>query len=108
MLRRPPRSTLFPYTTLFRSFVELVEGVSHAGVRAYPGSGVRFSALGRHPQILERPLLAAQFRSPLHVLLRRLGGAPDGFRVTVALDAEEGHRLSRRGDAVGDALRPAV
>src|SRR3712207_7582328 len=25
MIRRPPRSTLFPYTTLFRSNVELVE-----------------------------------------------------------------------------------
>src|SRR5256885_5179470 len=25
MIRRPPRSTLFPYTTLFRSFLELVE-----------------------------------------------------------------------------------
>src|SRR5256885_12446466 len=24
MIRRPPRSTLFPYTTLFRSLVELV------------------------------------------------------------------------------------
>src|SRR5438477_2901651 len=26
MLRRPPRSTLFPYTTLFRSHVQLVNG----------------------------------------------------------------------------------
>src|SRR2546427_9172287 len=26
MIRRPPRSTLFPYTTLFRSAVELGEG----------------------------------------------------------------------------------
>src|SRR3712207_8709055 len=26
MIRRPPRSTLFPYTTLFRSVVEHVEG----------------------------------------------------------------------------------
>src|SRR2546422_8513935 len=25
MIRRPPRSTLFPYTTLFRSHVEIVE-----------------------------------------------------------------------------------
>src|SRR2546427_1615310 len=25
MIRRPPRSTLFPYTTLFRSFVERVD-----------------------------------------------------------------------------------
>src|SRR2546430_4345724 len=24
MIRRPPRSTLFPYTTLFRSFAELI------------------------------------------------------------------------------------
>src|SRR3712207_7401657 len=27
MIRRPPRSTLFPYTTLFRSYAELVLGV---------------------------------------------------------------------------------
>src|SRR5690349_25180314 len=27
MLRRPPRSTLFPYTTLFRSLLEIVQGV---------------------------------------------------------------------------------
>src|SRR3712207_6957152 len=26
MIRRPPRSTLFPYTTLFRSLVEVAEG----------------------------------------------------------------------------------
>src|SRR3712207_7736098 len=25
MIRRPPRSTLFPYTTLFRSFVEVAD-----------------------------------------------------------------------------------
>src|SRR5438034_2448182 len=29
MLRRPPRSTLFPYTTLFRSRRQLVAWVSH-------------------------------------------------------------------------------
>src|SRR5260370_35552348 len=33
MIRRPPRSTLFPYTTLFRS-----QGSEHQGVAAYfPG-----------------------------------------------------------------------
>src|SRR3712207_7742880 len=32
MIRRPPRSTLFPYTTLFRSGnVEKIEGVPPAG-----------------------------------------------------------------------------
>src|SRR5687767_8957453 len=31
MLRRPPRSTLFPYTTLFRSTAELVEEAQLVG-----------------------------------------------------------------------------
>src|SRR3712207_8371499 len=29
MIRRPPRSTLFPYTTLFRSFEELGGAMTH-------------------------------------------------------------------------------
>src|SRR3712207_8289185 len=35
MIRRPPRSTLFPYTTLFRSALELVlqQGISNALTR---------------------------------------------------------------------------
>src|SRR3712207_7322551 len=28
MIRRPPRSTLFPYTTLFRSLIAMSEGAS--------------------------------------------------------------------------------
>src|SRR2546425_9108719 len=60
MIRRPPRSTLFPYTTLFRSilasrmrlgvFVDAgqvwergEEIVSLSGMRVTPGVGVRFS-----------------------------------------------------------------
>src|SRR3712207_8337456 len=34
MIRRPPRSTLFPYTTLFRSGGGAVAGVQHAPRRA--------------------------------------------------------------------------
>src|SRR3989441_12917887 len=30
MIRRPPRSTLFPYTTLFRSRVALIERIARA------------------------------------------------------------------------------
>src|SRR2546422_4210442 len=33
MIRRPPRSTLFPYTTLFRSGVETEPGVVGSGNR---------------------------------------------------------------------------
>src|SRR2546422_1659208 len=32
MIRRPPRSTLFPYTTLFRSQLDQVERDLHRGV----------------------------------------------------------------------------
>src|SRR3712207_8809134 len=38
MIRRPPRSTLFPYTTLFRS---AVSGLPKAGGRACQGGGAR-------------------------------------------------------------------
>src|SRR3712207_8796371 len=33
MIRRPPRSTLFPYTTLFRSVIGIAEAVSYCGQR---------------------------------------------------------------------------
>src|SRR5438270_10401938 len=45
MIRRPPRSTLFPYTTLFRSFScldSLLEHMMHV-VRHFPGSSDRKS-----------------------------------------------------------------
>src|SRR5258708_16467807 len=35
MIRRPPRSTLFPYTTLFRSEVVAVDPVVLAGAEAH-------------------------------------------------------------------------
>src|SRR3712207_7292866 len=34
MIRRPPRSTLFPYTTLFRSFIEGLPGEYKPVVRS--------------------------------------------------------------------------
>src|SRR2546426_3700031 len=36
MIRRPPRSTLFPYTTLFRSHLD---GVRAAGAKVFDGGG---------------------------------------------------------------------
>src|SRR3712207_9582943 len=54
MIRRPPRSTLFPYTTLFRSY--LIPAVFFFGVGVVPGvvatilfaipPGARLTALG--------------------------------------------------------------
>src|SRR5256884_9765533 len=52
MIRRPPRSTLFPYTTLFRSLAEACDYPLHLGVTeagpAFQGtikSAVAFGAL---------------------------------------------------------------
>src|SRR5256885_12617460 len=44
MIRRPPRSTLFPYTTLFRSVHMVrqnVEGLMAEAFRAIDGEGLR-------------------------------------------------------------------
>src|SRR5256885_9359696 len=38
MIRRPPRSTLFPYTTLFRSLVQFA-GPACGAKLAWPGNG---------------------------------------------------------------------
>src|SRR3712207_7499641 len=47
MIRRPPRSTLFPYTTLFRSHAELPPGSSFRRGRAAYGSDGRFIVIRR-------------------------------------------------------------
>src|SRR2546427_7007200 len=46
MIRRPPRSTLFPYTTLFRSQTEASGGVTLATVKAIAETGVDFVSVG--------------------------------------------------------------
>src|SRR3712207_7910428 len=48
MIRRPPRSTLFPYTTLFRSFAHV--GVGLARHRTSPPSAPAASSV-RCPQV---------------------------------------------------------
>src|SRR3712207_8526339 len=40
MIRRPPRSTLFPYTTLFRSGVDVHEGPPACQVHRLPQQGL--------------------------------------------------------------------
>src|SRR3712207_8422026 len=39
MIRRPPRSTLFPYTTLFRSTLRLWQNIAHGGALALAING---------------------------------------------------------------------
>src|SRR2546422_4327399 len=58
MIRRPPRSTLFPYTTLFRSETELVPGADRLTVRSTnpsPSPTCEYAA----PEIPARPEVVA-------------------------------------------------
>src|SRR3712207_7400415 len=50
MIRRPPRSTLFPYTTLFRSHVDAIVLV---------GEGTAGEALAREAEARSTPVLHA-------------------------------------------------
>src|SRR5690606_42151135 len=58
LIRRPPRSTLFPYTTLFRSHLEpalVVTGLHHEAVQQVAAQGARAEcgephAASRHPR----------------------------------------------------------
>src|SRR3712207_6986945 len=73
MIRRPPRSTLFPYTTLFRSrgdhlgrgLVDLLE-VPHGRLRAdLLQHGVHDALLPRHPRVVVGALRSEEHTSEL-------------------------------------------
>src|SRR3712207_9065578 len=57
MIRRPPRSTLFPYTTLFRSRQHRARTVRVPGVRMISLDDVRAAAAVIAPHVVRTPLL---------------------------------------------------
>src|SRR2546422_5529987 len=67
MIRRPPRSTLFPYTTLFRSWRRGRRGFPPA--RASPATGPRAAADRRSPRSEEH---TSELQSRLHLVCRLL------------------------------------
>src|SRR3712207_6949581 len=62
MIRRPPRSTLFPYTTLFRSALGLAGGALLCGLLAPWGTGLEQAVtvmpfiIGGHPKPPDLPI----------------------------------------------------
>src|SRR2546426_12256937 len=54
MIRRPPRSTLFPYTTLFRSQAEPAEEMRETDGRRHLAAVDRAQPLGLTPALDER------------------------------------------------------
>src|SRR5437762_8023368 len=76
MIRRPPRSTLFPYTTLFRSVDKRREG----GIRKAPLGAHRAAQLGRQQRRRdpESPVATrseehtSELQSPMYLVCRLL------------------------------------
>src|SRR3712207_7654786 len=60
MIRRPPRSTLFPYTTLFRSHLHLHQLAPAAALPPGLGGGLPGSGSGGHRCPLTGVLLRAR------------------------------------------------
>src|SRR2546422_1384496 len=94
MIRRPPRSTLFPYTTLFRS--PSARAVVHApGRRTAPGRGLRGGGRAGHAAPRRSEEHTSELQSRLHLVCRLLlekknsGHAP----FHIAIDA---HSLARK------------
>src|SRR2546422_11037152 len=81
MIRRPPRSTLFPYTTLFRSVFDLAQQTASVGRRTMGTSG-RYEVLteqvrgdGREPLKLELEAFLDAVRNGVQPLVSGREGA---------------------------------
>src|SRR5256885_6686148 len=77
MIRRPPRSTLFPYTTLFRSRrehrVELtLERPYEHGVRRQRPGGAERSGGGREHALVRSEEHTSELQSPCNLVCRLL------------------------------------
>src|SRR5258708_9049251 len=78
MIRRPPRSTLFPYTTLFRSFLEKLERFDEARAEFERAASLTRNARER-ALLLERSSATvrseehtSELQSPDHIVCRLL------------------------------------
>src|SRR3712207_9486438 len=90
MIRRPPRSTLFPYTTLFRSFVWVVDEQIRAAFRR------ELAQAAWHPVTSERNAPASAVAPAMdHVGVPVMAGS-EAPEATPASDLTSGDRKSTR------------
>src|SRR5690348_18099342 len=81
MIRRPPRSTLFPYTTLFRSyvFVAVTDGADTCdtdGINGPPGAVTTLTAANNvnpvKTYVVRSEEHTSELQSPVHLVCRLL------------------------------------
>src|SRR5260221_9369834 len=96
MIRRPPRSTLFPYTTLFRSLQQRL-GVIDIGHAQAAGSGEQQHQAARHADRSEEHTSELQSHSDLvcRLLLEKKKKKKKKTDVIIKLKRELGQRKLR-------------
>src|SRR5438093_6629582 len=72
MIRRPPRSTLFPYTTLFRSLSALPLRLARLGHAHHVPTGVRVDVIALHPLQLRSEEHTSELQSLTNLVCRLL------------------------------------
>src|SRR5258708_23954979 len=74
MIRRPPRSTLFPYTTLFRSQGLVLQGPAREieAVGLFRGGDCRYRRLRRSAEGARSEEHTSELQSPDHLVCRLL------------------------------------
>src|SRR2546427_9646768 len=68
MIRRPPRSTLFPYTTLFRSFMDAAEERAREVLFGHAGGDPDVGGMKRCGEGMSRDVQASPFEVVPHRL----------------------------------------
>src|SRR5436190_9940186 len=98
MLRRPPRSTLFPYTTLFRS-PRCCWSSSAPSVRPWPAESCRMPSVPSKPRSEEH---TSELQSHSDLVCRLLLEKKNKDLVRALAVTAAYHFLSRRPDPLSD------
>src|SRR3712207_9419602 len=106
MIRRPPRSTLFPYTTLFRS-ISLIIGSLYLGLATGVGFTATLTAITTgFGEIMSEVGLLIGFGVLIGAMLHAMGA----FRkmVTMLVDRVGAHRLPYALTAAMSTIFPSI
>src|SRR2546427_3559745 len=100
MIRRPPRSTLFPYTTLFRSFMDAAEERAREVLFGHAGGDPDVGGMKRCGEGMSRNVQASTFE----VVPHRLQHHPPEGELSVPIVPARQDVLPRLHRRVDDAV----
>src|SRR2546426_6687313 len=102
MIRRPPRSTLFPYTTLFRSSPHPQRAPDRAGERNERGGHSALALVGRVDQRRSEEH-TSELQSPCNLVCRLLLEKKKKIKITIMRLARPQLRRLKRDNTVATA-----